>query len=206
MLKHMYESPVKRRSKSQSSEISSNDDIGLLVAITRNWHHNQSDDDDDADDDHYTTRGGSTNSSAGKLSGSGCIKLSGTSFGKPKTKISRRRPPSGADSAVRRWNSFHSTRNECHPNKFRRERKSTAPNIEYGRSRSSVSSPARGYEARRVKSLAATERTSHDFAQALLAAAAATAASSAATSTRRTYHASITPPSARTDYKDSLNW
>lgn len=30
---------------------------------------------------------------------------------------------------VRRWNSFHSTRGECHPNKFRRERKSTSPSI-----------------------------------------------------------------------------
>lgn len=42
------------------------------------------------------------------------------------SKVSRRRPPSGADGAVRRWNSFHSTRGECHPNKFRRERKSIA--------------------------------------------------------------------------------
>lgn len=43
------------------------------------------------------------------------------------SKVSRRRPPSGADGAVRRWNSFHSTRGECHPNKFRQNRKSASP-------------------------------------------------------------------------------
>lgn len=36
---------------------------------------------------------------------------------------------SGLIPPVRRWNSFHSTRGECHPNKFRRERKSTSPSI-----------------------------------------------------------------------------
>ncbi|XP_031621051.1 rap guanine nucleotide exchange factor 2 isoform X3 [Contarinia nasturtii] len=36
---------------------------------------------------------------------------------------------SGLTPPVRRWNSFHSTRGECHPNKFRRERKSTSPSI-----------------------------------------------------------------------------
>lgn len=35
----------------------------------------------------------------------------------------------GLTPPVRRWNSFHSTRGECHPNKFRRERKSTSPSI-----------------------------------------------------------------------------
>lgn len=38
-------------------------------------------------------------------------------------------------ASVRRWNSFHSTRGECHPNKFRRERKSTSPSLEYERKR-----------------------------------------------------------------------
>lgn len=37
--------------------------------------------------------------------------------------------PIGLTPPVRRWNSFHSTRGECHPNKFRRERKSTSPSI-----------------------------------------------------------------------------
>lgn len=36
---------------------------------------------------------------------------------------------SGLTPPVRRWNSFHSTRGECHPNKFRRDRKSTSPSI-----------------------------------------------------------------------------
>lgn len=36
---------------------------------------------------------------------------------------------SGLTPSVRRWNSFHSTRGECHPNKFRRDRKSTSPSI-----------------------------------------------------------------------------
>lgn len=36
---------------------------------------------------------------------------------------------SGLTPPVRRWNSFHSTRGECHPNKFRRDRKSTSPTI-----------------------------------------------------------------------------
>lgn len=47
-------------------------------------------------------------------------------------KMSRRRPPSGAENAVRRWNSFHAERGECHPNKFRRDRKSTSPSIDVG--------------------------------------------------------------------------
>lgn len=93
-------------------------------------------------------------------------------------KMTRRRPPSGAASSVdstatngsvRRWNSFHSTRGECHPNKFRRDRKSTSPSIDGGGStgclgsgrRTAESSPMRHGGSsilsppRRYKSLAA---------------------------------------------------
>ncbi|XP_037926120.1 rap guanine nucleotide exchange factor 2 isoform X3 [Hermetia illucens] len=45
-------------------------------------------------------------------------------------------PPENASSEVmRRWNSFHSTHGECHPNRFRRNRKSTSPSIDAGRLR-----------------------------------------------------------------------
>lgn len=61
-------------------------------------------------------------------------------------KLCRRKPCgsfSGASSneSVRRWNSFH-TRGEYHPNKIRRERKSTSGCLEYvGSRRTSTSSP-----------------------------------------------------------------
>lgn len=45
---------------------------------------------------------------------------------------------SGSQAPVRRWNSFHSTRGECHPNKFRRERKSTSPSLELERNNRQV--------------------------------------------------------------------
>ena len=187
MLKHLYASPAKQRSKSQSSDTSFYDDSikfystqsvlgqqqldfgesgGLgeqVTTATSSWYHNQSDDDDNI-----------------KVSSSTATKQS------TKTKISRRRPPSGAENAVRRWNSFHSTRGECHPNKFRRERKSTSPSIDLGSRRnfaigsgnnsalsSGSSSPSRRWELRRGKSLACDNKTkleTSDYAQSLLLA------------------------------------
>lgn len=133
MLKHSYLSPTKQRTKSQSSENSEiDDDRGICcsstttIATISTLKSCQSDDDD--------------------------IKTSARPL---RTKVSRRRPPSGAESAVRRWNSFHSTRGECHPNKFRRERKSISPSIDLGR-RSIIGggSATRSWELRRGKSLA----------------------------------------------------
>lgn len=132
MLKHSYLSPSKQRTKSQSSENSEiDDDPGICCSSTIATSNStlkscQSDDDD--------------------------IK---TSTRPLRTKVSRRRPPSGAENAVRRWNSFHSTRGECHPNKFRRDRKSISPSIDLGR-RSIIGggSATRSWELRRGKSLA----------------------------------------------------
>lgn len=123
MLKHTYLSPVKRRSKSQSSETSVDDPID---SINQMWY--QSDDD-----------------------------VCKTTRQHTRTRVSRRRPPSGTDNAVRRWNSFHSTRGECHPNKFRRDRKSTSPSIDLGRR--CHGSPSRTWELRRGKSLAEKSTT-----------------------------------------------
>lgn len=71
---------------------------------------------------------------------------------------------SSATAPVRRWNSFHSTRGECHPNKFRRERKSTSPSLEYERKRyqsvSTTSTPSRSRQLRRGKTLATPEKLS----------------------------------------------
>lgn len=68
---------------------------------------------------------------------------------------------SSLSASVRRWNSFHSTRGECHPNKFRRERKSTSPSLEFERQRSSATSAqSRSRQLRRGKSLAAPENLS----------------------------------------------
>lgn len=71
---------------------------------------------------------------------------------------------SSLSASVRRWNSFHSTRGECHPNKFRRERKSTSPSLEFERQRyqasSTTSTPSRSRQLRRGKSLATPEKLS----------------------------------------------
>lgn len=47
-------------------------------------------------------------------------------------RLAARRPPPG--DSMRRWNSFHAPRGECHPNKIRRERKATSPCISEGSS------------------------------------------------------------------------
>lgn len=139
MLKHSF-SPL---SKSSSKAPNSTDEINTK------WHQNQSDDDDDDENDQK-------NSST----------MCGSKQYKSKSsKISRRRPPSGTDNAVRRWNSFHSTRNECHPNKFRRERKSTSPSIELGRRHFAF--PPRKYELQIGKSQIA-EKSTNEFTQTLL--------------------------------------
>lgn len=68
------------------------------------------------------------------------------------------------NASVRRWNSFHSTRGECHPNKFRRERKSDSPSLEQERKRYQDSfdlpSHAKIYELRRGKSFGAAHKAS----------------------------------------------
>lgn len=69
-----------------------------------------------------------------------------------------------SNASVRRWNSFHSTRGECHPNKFRRERKSDSPSLEHERKRyqenSDLPSHAKIYELRRGKSFGAAQKSS----------------------------------------------
>lgn len=127
-------------------------------AEARRWFHNQSDGEDTqllsvsaasggrsrrrnrSKGDESTREAGDTGtkakspSAAGDepdeaVAGGGSVGGGGASGGAA-LKISRRRPPSGTENAVRRWNSFHSTRGECHPNKFRRDRKSTSPSID----------------------------------------------------------------------------
>lgn len=109
--------------------------------------------------------------------------MHGSKEGIEDTNPLKKRPPSGISSivsntisgggggrdadnnaSVRRWNSFHSTRGECHPNKFRRERKSDSPSLEHERKRyqenSDLPSHAKVYELRRGKSFGAAQKTS----------------------------------------------
>lgn len=158
MLKHFYSSPTirKNRSKSQSSDTESIDDV-------RHYHHHslsqqqyclhQSDDD-------FITK------SNKKLSSSICmsarcrrcptnlknnkIDSTGNIIDASSPVVSSAAAAAAAavaaENSVRRWNSFHSTRGECHPNKFRRDRKSTSPSIDLSGQRNIiVGSPVRKY-------------------------------------------------------------
>lgn len=185
MLKHYYISP-KKRTKSQSSETSDNSDGTRASPNTAiNWHqtsplclH---------DYEHLTIKPSATSIASWLTSKANqqlhtnfwCNTNCSSSFPLETGKISKRRPPSGITSlmtnvlagetnmscdggntsaSVRRWNSFHSTRGECHPNKFRRERKSTSPSLEFERKRYLANSAnvaqSRSRELRRGKSLA----------------------------------------------------
>lgn len=132
----------------------------VSTAESRRWYHNQSDGDDTPQSAATATTASRSRRRNRSKGGGGASDVSDTFAGRGKgskspatnsvggaddgedaaaaaetsstSKMSRRRPPSGAESAVRRWNSFHSTRGECHPNKFRRDRKATSPSIEVG--------------------------------------------------------------------------
>lgn len=109
--------------------------------VTHQQQHQQDDEGDDDDENDDDDDGGGGGGGGGNHHRQGNIRFrSRAAAACDAVKMTRRRPPSGAPSvdlsistgSVRRWNSFHSTRGECHPNKFRRDRKSASPSIDGG--------------------------------------------------------------------------
>ncbi|XP_055385503.1 uncharacterized protein LOC129614698 isoform X3 [Condylostylus longicornis] len=71
---------------------------------------------------------GLTSKVSNSLSAATATATTKTTSSSPKSKSNA--TSAGSQEIIRRWNSFHSTRGECHPNRFRRNRKSTAPHID----------------------------------------------------------------------------
>lgn len=92
-----------------------------------NNNEDEEEDDDDDDDDEVLRRSARGAAATRRATTTTCgLRLQEAVNHLLPNKVSRLRPPSGAEGAVRRWNSFHSTRGECHPNKFRRDRKAAS--------------------------------------------------------------------------------